>query len=432
MLECNLGLWWQPGCGKTLALAKAGEAVGERQLWLTTLQLLRDQTAADLPGLRSDDPCVQVLTGSKDIVNPQADVVVACYDTARTEAIWRQLYALRWGSMALDEAHALANTAAKRTAAVYGARQDSKGSLFRRSDFCWPSTGTPVLNNPMDLWSHASRLWPAVIKDTPTKAEWMNRYCVVKQGDFGLQVVGGQNLSELRAKMAPHVDIRLLSDVAPNLPALTVDEMAVEIGPKERAQLAENCTPDQLRQVEILLAELDGGEAAAEMALQGLMLQLSALRRVLANAKAWRVAELVKEELRGGLDRCIVFGHHQDALATVATELKRFGGRLLNGQTNAAYRAQALREFAAGDCRVIVCNTGVAGTGLNLQHCRRIVFLESSWTPAQNHQAIARCHRAGQTRPVHVTFTSVPRSIDHAVAGVLTRKARMINTLMED
>ena len=45
----------------------------------------------------------------------------------------------------------------------------------------------------------------------------------------------------------------------------------------------------------------------------------------------------------------------------------------------------------------------VAGSaGLNLQHCRRIVFLSSHWNPSVVDQAIARAYRMGQTERVEV------------------------------
>lgn len=430
MLEGHRGLWWEPGVGKTLPLALAGEALGQRQLWLTTLQLLRDQTARDAAEIRSDSPLVQVLTSSNDRVDPQADVVVACYDTARNPKVWKQLFGLRWGSLALDEAHALANTASKRTTCIYGARQDSKGALFRRADFVWAATGTPVLNNPMDLWPHASRLWPKVAADCPTKDAWMGKYCQTRQGDYGVQVVGGRNLDELRQLMAPHVSIKTLEQVQPNLPPLVVDEIDIPIDADQRAEVLAAATPEQFQQIAILLAELDGGDAAAEVQLQGMMLQMPTLRRVLALVKARSVGDLVKGELAGGADRVIVFGNHIDALAAVAERVGKTA-RIINGTTGHDYRTAALRDFAAGRAQVLVCNATVAGTGLNLQACRRIIFLEAAWTPGPNRQAIGRCYRTGQRRPVRASYTSARGTIDQAVAGVLVRKSKMINQLME-
>ena len=44
----------------------------------------------------------------------------------------------------------------------------------------------------------------------------------------------------------------------------------------------------------------------------------------------------------------------------------------------------------------------IAGFGMNWQHCNRIVFAGASHSYEQTYQAIRRCWRFGQTRPVDV------------------------------
>jgi SNF2 family DNA or RNA helicase len=52
-------------------------------------------------------------------------------------------------------------------------------------------------------------------------------------------------------------------------------------------------------------------------------------------------------------------------------------------------------------------------------------MVEASWAPADNAQAIARCRRFGQERPVLARLLYVPGSLDEAVAAVLSRKSAM-------
>lgn len=51
---------------------------------------------------------------------------------------------------------------------------------------------------------------------------------------------------------------------------------------------------------------------------------------------------------------------------------------------------------------VIVTKPSIAGFGLNWQHCARVAFAGLSFSYEQFYQAVRRCWRFGQTRPVHV------------------------------
>jgi SNF2 family DNA or RNA helicase len=104
---------------------------------------------------------------------------------------------------------------------------------------------------------------------------------------------------------------------------------------------------------------------------------------------------------------------------------------LILGETPAGKRDDYQRALAAGGLQVLVGNVLAMGTGLNMQSARRAVFLDASWSPAQNKQAIGRIFRAGQVRPCHITFFGLAGSVDDDVTRVLARKARFIRK-MED
>jgi SWI/SNF-related matrix-associated actin-dependent regulator 1 of chromatin subfamily A len=76
--------------------------------------------------------------------------------------------------------------------------------------------------------------------------------------------------------------------------------------------------------------------------------------------------------------------------------------------------------------RVIVGNITAAGTGLTMTAACRLDMLESSWTPADNVQAVRRIRRKGQTRPTLARFVMLNNSFDDSVAKIVTRKANTI------
>ena len=67
-----------------------------------------------------------------------------------------------------------------------------------------------------------------------------------------------------------------------------------------------------------------------------------------------------------------------------------------------------------------------AGASINLQAAENVIFIEASWSPGDNDQALSRVYRNGQTKPVLVRFTYLKGSVDEAVNRALARKAATI------
>jgi SNF2 family DNA or RNA helicase len=432
LTDLALGHWlllWDAGVGKTLAAAEAGALVGGRQLWIT-LAILIPQTVQVIEEQREPNVRVQVIHTGRAIVDARADVVVVSYDLMRATPIWRQLFRLTWASCVCDEGHALAHSSAVRTRAFYGARATSKGALFRRCERVWILTGSIVTNSPDELWPHLSRLFPHTLPGIDTLQQFLDAFCVTVARPYGLQVTGGKNLGRLHgilSQCSSRVGLRDVHD----LPPLIVDTVPLEISDKHRREMDATLTLEQRREIDIVLTQIDGGSAAAWQRLQAMLLPLASMRRVTALAKAEGTADLADAELTGGADRIVVFGLHLDALRHVASRLAGWGCGLLIGETSPAARQGVLDRFRAGRDRALVAQSHVAGHGLNLQVCRRVLLLETSWTPADVEQAIARCMRAGQERPVHASILAVARSIDARVAAILRRKQYLVDEIMK-
>ena len=73
---------------------------------------------------------------------------------------------------------------------------------------------------------------------------------------------------------------------------------------------------------------------------------------------------------------------------------------VLDGRLSQAKRNALLAESAENVVFIIQIQTGCEG--LNLQKCNEIYFISPHWNPAVEDQAVARCHRLGQTKPVYV------------------------------
>jgi hypothetical protein len=80
---------------------------------------------------------------------------------------------------------------------------------------------------------------------------------------------------------------------------------------------------------------------------------------------------------------------------------------LVEGSDNPDAKAEALMGFADGNIRVLISKTSISGFGMNWQNCARMVFCGLSDSYESYYQAIRRCWRFGQQRPViaHVVLT---------------------------
>lgn len=86
---------------------------------------------------------------------------------------------------------------------------------------------------------------------------------------------------------------------------------------------------------------------------------------------------------------------------------------LVEGPMSPEEKAERLEDFIAADNAVLVTAPTIAGFGLNFQHCSRMAFVGLSDSYEQYYQAIRRCYRFGQTKPVtaYVVLSEPERDI---------------------
>ena len=101
----------------------------------------------------------------------------------------------------------------------------------------------------------------------------------------------------------------------------------------------------------------------------------------------------------------------------------------LRGDQDEATKERILREFAEGKIRVLIGKPSMCGFGLNWQHCSKMIFvgLNDSWE--QIYQAIRRCWRFGQKRPVDVWF--VAADIEGNVVANIERKDKQAKEMAD-
>jgi superfamily II DNA or RNA helicase len=117
------------------------------------------------------------------------------------------------------------------------------------------------------------------------------------------------------------------------------------------------------------------------------------VKRQTAGARADAVASLVPRE-----GSCLIWcdtDYEADALAAAIPEAIE-----VRGSMPAERKEANLTAFATGAARILITKPSVAGFGMNWQHCQTMIFAGRSFSYEAWYQAVRRCWRFGQTKPV--------------------------------
>ena len=139
------------------------------------------------------------------------------------------------------------------------------------------------------------------------------------------------------------------------------------------------------------------------------------VKRQTADARAAGLATLVRADSNPWLI-WVDTDYEADAVRAALPESVE-----VRGSMTPEAKERNIAGFQDGSIRVLIGKASALGYGLNFQHCAAMVFLGRSFSYEQWYQAVRRCWRFGQTRPVHVHLM-VAEGEDQ-IGRVISRKA---------
>jgi hypothetical protein len=139
-------------------------------------------------------------------------------------------------------------------------------------------------------------------------------------------------------------------------------------------------------------------------------------KRMTTDARADVIADLVAAEPGEPWVIWCDTDYEADALAD------RIPGAIeVRGSMSAEVKEANLTMFSTGQVRVIITKPSIAGFGLNWQHSARMAFVGLSFSYESFYQAIRRCWRFGQSRPVSVHVACA--DTEESIWQIVSRKA---------
>jgi hypothetical protein len=92
----------------------------------------------------------------------------------------------------------------------------------------------------------------------------------------------------------------------------------------------------------------------------------------------------------------------------------------VRGSDTGQRKERSLASFSTGGTRILITKPSIAGFGMNWQHCSRMVFVGLSYSFEAYYQAVRRCYRFGQNKPV--TAHRIMSEIEAQITDVVEAK----------
>lgn len=311
----------------------------------------------------------------------------------------------QWDLVVLDEAHQLKGRSAKRTAAI---RRLKRAGVLMLS-------GSVMSGNPETLFVPLQILRPS--KYRSKHRDWIAPYLQTVHNGFATEVVGVRpdRLEAMRAELGEVLVVRRAADHL-DIPEPHVSNHDVLLHPEQRRVY------DELARR--LMAELPDGDIVS--AIDGATL-MSALRQVTGgagfdrSAKHDRAMEII---LNAADTQLLVFTWHKAPGRELVRLCEEAGvpAGLVNGDVSAVARERVVQDFKDGKVRVLCATLSTLGVAANLQNAGAVVFLEESYDPIDNEQAVGRVVRQGQQVHASVHWIRAEGTVDGRVLTKATTK----------
>ena len=270
---------------------------------------------------------------------------------------------------------------------------------FEKTDYKLACTATPAPNDYMELGNHAE------FTGVMTRTEMLSTFFYNDASNTGQWVLKGHAeekfwewMSEWAICIRKPYDIGY-DDDGYDLPPLIVNEIIVE---------SENGISEdgQMMLVPEIASTLNDRRRA---------------RRASLEDRCKTAADLIEKEPDSQWLFWCDLNDESSLLKTLTNGVE------VKGSDDRDYKANTLIGFSHGEVMRMVSKPSIAGWGMNWQQCHNMVFVGLSDSYEMMYQAIRRCWRYGQTKPVNVWI--ITSEAEGAVRENIKRKEQQADEM---
>ncbi|ETI47297.1 hypothetical protein L914_08170 [Phytophthora nicotianae] len=355
------------------------------------------------------------------------NVLVTSYQTLMMDAEF--LEPIHWRYIVIDEAHKLKNREAKLLQVLHGFTWDS----------CLLMTGTPLQNGVFELWCLLNFIEP---EKFPSQQEFYDEF-----GDLNT----AEQVAQLHEQLRPYMLRRVKEDVEKSIPPKEETIVDVELTTMQKKyyraifernrqflNMGATGTVANLVNVEMELRKccnhpfLIRGVEDKECA--GFDEQLRMKILIQASGKTVLLDKLLTK-FRQEKKKVLIFSQFKIMLDIIEDmcQLRGYSMERLDGSVRGNSRQAAIDRFnnPQSDTFAFLLSTRAGGVGINLIAASVVILFDSDWNPQNDLQAVARCHRIGQTQSVNIYRLVTKKTYEAQMFEIASKKLGMHHAVFE-
>ncbi|KAK4529860.1 hypothetical protein CCYA_CCYA02G0717 [Cyanidiococcus yangmingshanensis] len=367
--------------------------------------------------------------------SPSMPVIVTSYEMVMRDRSFLGKH--RWAYIIIDEGHRIKNMNCQLLRELQSYTSANRLLI----------TGTPLQNNLDELWSLLHFLMPDIFDSVDLFREWF---------DFGSDVATGAMerqqedaiVSKLHTILRPFMLRRLKSDVEKNMPKKREIYLFAPLSPLQR----EYYSAIMQERIHELLDSRHGHGFSRQITLRNKFMQLRKVcchpyliaepeenfssgaypvtdERLVMAAGKLALADRLLPRLRERGHKVLLYSQFTSMLNILEDYLRLRGHKYarIDGSVKFEDRIQQMEAFNApdSDLFIFLLSTRAGGLGLNLQAADTVILYDSDPNPQMDLQAMDRCHRIGQRKPVHVYRFVTPNSVEERMLTRAVEKRKL-------
>lgn len=280
-------------------------------------------------------------------------------------------------------------------------------------------TGTPLMNNPIDLYNVLK--WLEVENHSLTY--FKNLYC--EMGGFGgYEIIGYKNLDQLENSLNKNMLRRRKEEVLDLPPKIYTNEI-LELSPSQQ-NLYEEVKKGVMDNIDKILLRPNP------------LVELTRLRQVTSNPDILTSAktinckyERVLDILDSTEDKLIIYSNWSKVIDPLYELIReKYGVAKVTGETKNPMEQIDKFQNDPG-CRVIIGTTPALGTGYTLTQASTIIFIDEPWNRATKEQAEDRAHRIGTKGTVNIITLICKDTIDERIHQIIKDKGELSDRIVD-